>query len=119
MGKRQLNPKIMEVLKRKTGKNETSISPDLSDIRNKYNLTLNAAAFMYAKNRRFSVGRYLTDEDRESLKAIKIEREIVKIKLQSKIKSKLIIFIKYETDDKLLAKHIEEINKTYTHGCYT
>ncbi|MGC9015002.1 MAG: hypothetical protein ACP5KW_11555 [Thermoproteota archaeon] len=40
----------------------------------------------------------------------------IKIKQQRK---RLTVIANYETKDKLLKAHIDEINKTYTHGCYT
>lgn len=121
MRKTQLNPKIINILKEKTkGKmSEQAIRNELSKIRREDpSLTLNAAAEIFAKKRDFSVARYFSDKDREVLKTIKIEK--VKISpLQRKQKKKIIEIAKYNTDDKLLKAHLKEINKTYTHGCYT
>ena len=38
---------------------------------------------------------------------------------RTRLKKKIIKMASYETDDKLLRKHIDEINKAYTCGCYT
>lgn len=119
MGKPELNPKIVEVLKNRTKISEQAIRNALSKTRrDNPSLTLNAAAQIFARTRGFSVARYLTDKDRETSKHIKIE----KIKISSsrpKQRKKIIEIAKYNTDDKLLKAHLNEINKTYTYGCYT
>ncbi len=116
-----LNPKIMKILEEKTkGKiTKQAIRNELSRIRREDpSLTLNAAAEIFAKKRRFSVVRYLEDKDRETLKSVKIEK--IKIPpLQVKQRKKIIELAKYDTNDKLLKAHLGEINKTYTFGCYT
>lgn len=122
MGKPKLKPKIMEILRERTKeqiKTEQAIRNALSRIRGKRPyLTLNAAAEIFAKKRGFSVARYLTDRDRETLKAIEVEK--VKIPpVKAKLRKKLMIIANYNTDDKLLRAHVKEINKTYTYGCYT
>jgi len=111
----------MKKLKEKTeGKiSEQAIRNELSKIRreNPY-LTLNAAAEIFAKKRGFNIARYLRDKDRETLKAVKIEK--VKIpSLRAKRPKKIIEIANYDTDNKLLKAHLNEINKTYTYGCYT
>ena len=118
MANAELNPKILAVLIRKTGKTEAAIRPALSRRRNKHHLTLNAAAQLYAIEHNFTVGRYLTDKDRECLKT----REIQKIKIPTrspKTEKKIINFANYIHKDGLLNGTIKEINKTYTFGCYT
>jgi len=111
----------LNILKEKTKGQiqEKSIRNALSRIRSNHPyLTLNAAAEVFAKKRGFSIARYLTDRDRETLKTIKIE----KVKISShkaRQKMSLKIIANYDTEDKLLKAHLREINKTYTHGCYT
>jgi len=121
MRRPQLNPKIMKILKEKTkGEiSERSIRNELSKIRREHpSLTLNAAAEIFAKKRGFSAVRYLEDKDRETLKGIKIEK--IKISsLRPKQRKKIIEIAKYDTEDKLLKAHLDEINKTYTCTCYT
>lgn len=119
MRKRELDPKILEILKRKTNLKEQSIRNALYRIRSKHpSLTLNAAAQVFARKRDFSVTRRLNDKDRETLKTIVVE----KIKIPStkvRQKKKIIKLASYETDDKMLRAHLDEINRTYTFGCYT
>jgi len=121
MRKTELDQRILKKLTQVTkGKlKEQSIRSALSRIRGKNpSLTLNAAAQVFARKRGFSVTRYLTEKDRETLNTIKIE----KIKIPStrtRQKKAIIKIASYETDDKFLKKHIHEINKAYTCGCYT
>lgn len=121
MRKTKLDPRILKRLKEKTkGKmTEHSIRNALSRIRRKHpSLTLNAAAEVFAKKRNFSIARWLSDKDRETLKTIVIEK--IKIPLTKVRRRKQIIKIaSYKTDDKMLKAHLDEINKTYTFGCYT
>jgi len=118
VGKTKLNPKILKHLKNKTHLSEGSIRSMLSRIRSDYSVTLNAAAHIFAQKRGFGVSRNLSDKDRASLKTVQIEKiRIPASKLRKK--KKIIRIAKYKTEDKLLEKHLEEINKTYTYGCYT
>ena len=121
MGKTKLDPRILKKLVDKTaGKiTEHSIRTALSRIRRKHpSLTLNAAAEVFAKKRNFSVARWLNDKDRETLKTVVIEK--IKIPSAKARRTKEIVKIaSYDTDDKLLKAHLDEINKAYTFGCYT
>lgn len=119
MRKSELNPKILQKLNEKTEVKEKSIRNALSRIRKKYPfLTLNAAAEVYARKRNFSISRYLDDKDREAFKTVEIKK--IEIPSTKKIRRKELIKIaSYETDDKLLKAHLNEINKAYTYGCYT
>jgi hypothetical protein len=121
MRRTELDPRILEKLKEKLkGKvSEHTIRSAISRIRrDNPSLTLNAAAEVLARKHNESVQRYLNDKDRDALKTIQIEK--VKI-LSSKLKRKrkFIAIAKYETNDKWLKAHLDEINKTYTFGCYT
>jgi len=121
MRKTKLDQRILKKLVKLTEgeMTEQSIRNALSKIRLDYpNLTLNAAAQIFARKRNRSVARWLKPEDRATLKTLKIE----KIKIQPtrpKLKKKIIEIAIYETDDKFLKKHLDEINKAYTYGCYT
>jgi len=121
MRKTELDPRILgRLIKITEGEmTEHSIRTTLSKIRREHgSLTLNAAAHVFARKRGRSVARWLKPEDRETLKTIKIEK--VKIpSTKTRQKKKIIKIASYETDDKLLLKHIVEINKAYTCGCYT
>ena len=119
MRKTKLDPKILGKLKEKTKLKKSSIRSALSRIRKEHPfLTLNATAEIFAKKHGFSVGRYLNDKDRETLKSV----EVKKIKIPSareRQRKKIIKIANYETDDKWLRKHIDEINKAYSCSCYT
>lgn len=97
---------------------EQSIRNALSRIRTKYFLTLNAAAEVFAQKRGFSVTRYLDDKDRETLKTLEIKKIPIP-STKAKRKKEIIKIASYETTDKCLTLHINEINKAYTCGCYT
>ena len=119
MVKTELDRRIFDHLKRKlNGKiSETTIRPAISRIRSKNpSLTLNVAAEVFAKRYELSVQRFFNDKDREVLKTTRID--VVKAK-KIQPKNKLIEIAKYDTDDNLLKRHLEEINKTYTYKCYT
>ena len=121
MRKTKLDSRILKRLREKTkGKmTEHSIRTTLSRIRRKHpSLTLNAAAEVFAKKRNFSIARYLNEKDRETLKTVVIEK--IKIpSIKARRKKEIIRIASYETDDRLLRAHLDEINKTYTYGCYT
>ncbi len=117
----ELNPKIFEYLKKKlSGKiSESTIRPAISRKRGNYpSLTLNAAAELFAKQHGLTVHKFFNVSDREAFKTINIEK--VKVKTQSqKIRPKIIEIAKYNTTNTLLKANLDEINKTYTFGCYT
>lgn len=67
----RLNPNIMDVLTKKTGKTAEQIRPRLSELRRKYSgLTMNAAAQMYAQSHGSSIMIKLGQEDRQSLATV-------------------------------------------------
>lgn len=113
--KTQLDPRILELLKRKlSGKvSEHTIGSAISRIRGKNpSLTLNAAAEVFASKYQTSVQKYFNERDRDTFKTLKIEK--VSIKTPRPISRREITEIaKYDTDDKLLKAHLDEINKTY------
>lgn len=121
MRKTKLDPRILEKLIKLTEgeMTEQSIRTTLSNIRREHaSLTLNATAQVFARKRNRSVARWLKPEDRETLKTIKMEK--VKIPTtRTRQKKKIIKIASYETNDKLLGKHIDEINNAYTCCCYT
>jgi len=121
MTKSRLDPKIKEILieKMKGKMKETSISPSLSYLRNKYPfLTLNAAAEVFAQERGFNVTGYLTDADRKSLATLRFETA-EKTKIKTKKSKQIKTIVTYKTDNKWVKALVNEINKTYTFGCYT
>jgi len=119
--KTQLDPRILELLKKKLkGKiSEQTIQPAISKIRRKNpSLTLNAAAEVFASKHNESVQKYFSERDRDAFKTTKIEKVSIK-SYRPRSKREIIQLAKYNTDDELLKAHLEEINKTYTFGCYT
>ena len=77
MRKTDLDQRILKKLveKNKGKVEEDSIRTMLSRIRRKHlSLTLNAAAEVFAQKRGFSISRYLTEKDRETLKTLTIEK---------------------------------------------
>ena len=120
MVKQKLNPKILLKLKKKfPKKTENALQVKLSKLSRKNKVTLNAAAEIWGKEDGFSMWGLLDEKDRESLRD-KIF-QVIKIKNQSnnERRKKIIDFVNYETDNKFLKLHLEEINKCYTNSCYT
>lgn len=121
MKKLTIDPKILKKIKEKTqGKlSEHSIRPAISRIKSKYGfLTDNSAAEVFSKKHGFSIQRYLNEKDRDTLKSVEIKKiEIPQTRPRQK--KKIVKIAIYETDDKFLKKHLDEINRAYTYGCYT
>lgn len=115
----RLKPIILKKLMTKTQLDKSSVGEALSRIRRKYGfLTLNASAEVFAKSRDFTVMRHLDPIDREALSHLETKK--ITIPIKEKKKADVIIKIAiYETEDTLLKKHIDEINRTYTYHCYT
>jgi len=121
MRKSELDPRILEWLKKRLkGKvSEHTIRPAISRIRRKNpSLTLNAAAEVFAKKYDESVQKFFNERDRDTFKTIKIEKLSIPSS-RPRSRREIIEIAKYDTNDKLLKAHLEEINKTYTFGCYT
>jgi hypothetical protein len=115
-----LNPAILNLIISKTGKAKNTIRKNISLIRRKYpKCTINAAAHIYAIENNFSLRQKLDKEDKSSLPNLEIENvPIVKVKGR-KVAKKIIRFINYESTNYFISGHINEVNKTYTNGCYT
>ena len=119
MGRQKLNPKILAKLKKQfLDKSENAIKVKLSKLSKKHRINLNSASEIWGKAEGFSTWGLLGDEDRKSLENKNIQ--IIKIKDNGNRKTnQKIIFIKYPTENKFLARHIDEINKCYSANCYT
>lgn len=117
----ELNPKILNHLVKNTDSKEGSIRSTISRWRSKYpHCTLNAVAQIYAQSKGITVNRWLSNEDRETLSHIEIEKQKIRVKQNQRKKTKRIItLIDYDTDHYFKKGHIQEINKAYTYGCYT
>lgn len=116
--KTKLNPKIWGKLKTKLkGKiSEQALRNKISRTKEKYRVTLNAAAYLIAKDEGFSIMRWLNDEDIKSLRSVQEVRRIIRKRPR---KEKIITIARYPTTDKLLEGHLKEINHAYTYKCYT
>lgn len=118
--KTKLDPRILKKLEEKLkGKVAVdSIRPLISkERRDNPSLTINAAAEVLAKKHNESVQRYLDDKDRESLKTAPIVVKILSSKPRRE--KETVVIARYVTNDKWFSAHLDEINRTYTHGCYT
>jgi len=120
MVKQKLDPKILSKLieiypDRKKG----SIQARLSQISNKDGITLGAAAEVMAKQRKRTVNSLLDEEDKKCLRNIEIKIIKVKSNSNSRRSLKIKMFIVYETENKFLKAHIDEINRCYDAHGYT
>jgi hypothetical protein len=122
MRKTELDPRIFEWLKeRLKGKiSEKTIRPAISRIARKNSLTLNVAAGLFARKHGESLPRrFLKSEGKERIVEIRTETKGHQPSSRPRTKRTIIQFAKYETTDRFLKAHLDEINKTYTYGCYT
>jgi len=117
----KLNPKIIEILKEKTHLSDNSIRHNISMIKRDYpQCTSNAAGQILARKHGTTIMQKLDKEDKVSLPNMEILPEKIPLKKQMpKRKERLFILVKYDTKDKYLKAHIDEINRAYTHKCYT
>lgn len=116
----KLKPIILKRLIDKTGMEESSIRSALSRKREEYPyLTLNACAQLFARERNFSVTRHLDPEDRQALSNLETKKITVPITQRKKHDEIIVKIAVFETEDTLLEKHIDEINRACTHKCYT
>jgi hypothetical protein len=115
----KLKPIILKKLMLKTELDESSVREAISRIRSEYGfLTLNASAQIFAKKRNLTVMRHLDQEDRVVLSHLETKKITVPIR-QTRKNASIIKMAVYQTDDRWLQKHIDEINTAYTFGCYT
>lgn len=122
MRKTELDPRIFEWLKeRLKGRiSETTIRPAISKIARKNSLTLNLAAGLFAQNHGETLPRrFLKSESKERIVEIRTETRGRLPSSRPRKERTIIQFAKYETTDRFLKAHLDEINKTYTFGCYT
>jgi hypothetical protein len=117
----ELDPRILSILKvkLKDRMSEKSIPSAISRIRAKHpGLTLNAAAEILAQKYGVSIQRFFNEKDRDAFKVREIEKIKVKQNNQKSIR-KIIVIANYPSKDRMLQRHLDEVNKTYTAGCYT
>jgi len=121
MRKTELNPRIFEWLKeRLKGRiSEKTIRPAISKIARKDVSTLNEAAAKFAQKHGEDLPRrFMKSADREKIVEIRTETRS-RQSSRARTERTIIQFAKYETSDRFLKTHLDEINKTYTYGCYT
>lgn len=120
MGRQKLNPKILLKFKKKfPEKTNNAIQVKLSKLSRKHNVPLNASAEVWAKEEGFSVWGLLNDKDKESLGNKTFQTINIKTKTKVNPNKNTVSFVNYETSNKFLKEHIEEINRCYTFHCYT
>lgn len=121
MRKTELDPRIVEWLRiRLKGRiSESTIRPAISKIARKDSLSLNAAAGVFAQKHGESLPRrFLKSEGKERIVEIRPEK-ISRPPSRARTERPIIQFARYETTDRFLKAHVDEINKTYTYSCYT
>jgi len=125
MVRKKIDKRIFKKLKEELRNHHPqSIRNAVSRIRQDHGVTINAAAFEYAKRNDIKVSRWLDDDDRESWRKIpqtKMSSPTPNHRISKIVSSKKKItqFIKYDTADRFITAHIRETNLAYTYGCYT
>jgi hypothetical protein len=124
----KLNPEILELLKKRTGKVISTLRSEISRIRQTYpTLTRNAAAHLVAQKNNTSVLQKLDSEDRESLKGISITSKgnlLKEARVSSRGKNthdrkQSTPIINYDSREYFVKEHIKELSRAYYSKCYT
>ncbi len=119
---KRLSPDIVIALAKKLGKKESTVKSDIYRMSSSYpSSTKNAVGQIYARKHGETVYRLLDADDRISMPNLAVEKPVVKIvnstrKLQ---KERITQFIKLTTTESFKRDHVDEINRCYTHKCYT
>lgn len=123
MPKKTLDDRILQHLIKKLSKhNPQSIQNAISGIRLKYGVTSNAAAKEYARKNNIKIDRWINENDLKSWQSI--PKDTVKTKTvyktvnTSKTK-KITEYVQFDTNDRFISGHINEINICCTYGAYT
>lgn len=117
-----LNPEIIGILKKKTGRSENTIRHDISMLRRQFGgLPINTVAQIYALKNKTSAITKLTPDERSKIPNLHIEKQATIVQKSSKNSKKKQVkqFIKYETVDPFIRAHIDEVNRCYACGAYT
>lgn len=117
----RLKEDILEHLIKKLKKKKNTVRKDLSILRSNYpNCTLNAVAYIYARQYKFSILRMLDKEDKKTLPELNVIHEKSKIREKSIKQKRLnVLIIKHKTDNYFYNKHFDEINRAYDSKCFT
>jgi len=120
MAGRNLNPRILEFLKKKTGKATQTIKNDISKLRSDFPGTpINSVAHIYARQNDTSVLAKLTNEEKEKVPNVEIPKPR-KIRAKSNQKGQTIKkIIRFSSSNKFIKGHIDETNRAYSSKCYT
>jgi len=124
MARKKLDSRIFKHLIKKLPKrNPQSIRNAISKISLQYGITQNAAGKEYGIRNKIKVDRWLDEEDLRSWQTIPKNNFQTKIKWVKKTKSsqtkKVQEYINYETKDRFILGHINEVNICCTYGAYT
>lgn len=118
---KKLDPKIVDYLADKLEINPKTVKKNIYLlVKHNSKLTKNAVAQIYALQHNLTVFRKLDKEDKASLPSTEVVPEKIKVKQKNrKTEKRIKILIDYDTTDYFKKGHIDELNKAYTHGCYT
>jgi len=117
---KKLNKEILQTLEERLNKSHNAIRIQLSLLRRKFpNATLNACAQILAQKNGFSVLQKLDQEDKTSMPNVEFKAPTKIVKNQKAKKKRTLTIFNYTSNNYFIEKHVEEINKTYTHDCYT
>jgi len=124
----RLNPEILEILSKRTGKGIPTLRVEISRLRQKHpTLTSNAVAHLIAQQNSTSVLQKLDPDDKESLKGVSItnkENAPAEIKVISRTKNandkkRSTPIINYDSEDYFVKEHIKELSRAYYSKCFT
>ncbi len=124
MGRKKLNEKILQkLIKELPDLNPQSIRNAISKIGLKNGITQNAAGKEYGVRNGIKVDRFLDEDDLKDWSSIANKnvqaRPPTKNKQKPSKPKKIIKFIEYDTQDRFILGHINEVNICYTYHAYT
>lgn len=124
MVRKKLNEKILQkLIKELPNHHPQSIRNAISKISLKYGITQNAAGKEYGTRNGIKVDRWLDEDDLKSWSEIATSSVQTRIITRNKGKApkpkKIIKFIEYDTKDRFILGHINEVNICYTYHAYT
>lgn len=119
--KPKLNPQIVKFLHERLQRPESTIRKDISILKRNFpQATSNAIAQIYAQQHGESVRRLLTKEDKLTVPPVEIEKSpSLKTMKSHKQREQIKTIIQLHTADHFLKRHVDEINRAYSKGCYT
>jgi len=117
---RKLNPKILEFLKKKTGKATQTIKNDISKLRSAFpSAPINSVAHIYARQNKTSVLAKLTSEEKEKVPNVDIPKPRNVRSRPTNKKQKIIQYVRFPSSNKFIKGHLDEVNRAYSCKCYT